>query len=93
MIQLIEKGLEQILNNIKAGTSIISEQEQLELINFLTKINAEELSKTESAHYINVSKSTFDNYVKKGLIPEGTKRSGFKELSWKKSDLEKFLKK
>ena len=31
-------------------------------------------------------------YTKEGLISRGTKRPGFKELSWNKSDLDKFLK-
>lgn len=32
------------------------------------------------------------NYINKGLIPKGRKRQGFKELSWNKSDLDKFIK-
>ena len=57
----------------------------------LQKINSKELSKVESAEYIGVSRATFDNYINKGLIPKGRKRQGFKELSWNKSDLDKFL--
>ena len=33
----------------------------------------------------------FDNYIRKGLIPKGHKRPGFKELSWNKYDLDKYL--
>jgi len=43
----------------------------LQILNIL---NPERLSRTESADYLGVSKSTFDNYVKKGLIPSGTKK-------------------
>lgn len=35
---------------------------------------------------LHCSGTTFDNYVKEGLIPPGRKEVGFKELSWRKSD-------
>ena len=92
MIQLIKTILEQFIKDIDSGNSNISENQQLEILQLLQKINIKELSKVESANYIGVSRSTFDNYIKKGLIPEGTKRQGFKELSWNKSDLDKYLK-
>lgn len=41
--------------------------------------------------YIGKSRATFDNYVKLGLIPKGIKEDGFKELSWRKSDLDIFM--
>jgi len=58
----------------------------------IQKITSNELSKVEAADYIGISRATFDNYIKKGKLPEGHKRPGFKELSWKKCDLDKFLK-
>lgn len=82
----------QIINDIDSGNSNISESQQEEVLNIIQKINSEELSKAESAEYIGVSRATFDNYIAKGLIPKGKKRSGFKELSWNKHDLNKFLK-
>ena len=92
MIQIIRSLLQQFINDIDSGNSNISEQEQNEIINVLNKISSQELSKTESANYIGVCRATFDNYINNGWIPEGTKRSGFKEKSWRKSDLDKFLK-
>ena len=91
MIQLIKTILEQFIKDIDSGNSNISENQQLEILQLLQKINIKELSKVESANYIGVSRSTFDNYIKKGLIAEGTIRQGFKELSWNKSDLDKYL--
>lgn len=93
MLRIIRNLLEQIINDIDSGNSIISESEQLETIDFIQKITQKQLSKQESANYIGVSRATFDNYINKGLIPKGTKRSGFKELSWNKSDLDKYLNK
>lgn len=91
ILQLIKTALEQFIKDIDSGNSNISENQQLEILQLLQKINIKELSKVESANYIGVSRATFDNYIKKGLIPEGKKRQGFKELSWSKSDLNKYL--
>lgn len=91
MIEIIKNLLKQIINDLDCNNSTISEKEQIEIIDFIQKINRQDLSKTESANYIGVSRATFDNYVKKGLLPEGKKRQGFKELSWSKYDLNKFL--
>ena len=93
MLKIIRNLLQQIINDIDSGNSNISVNEELEIIEFLHKINRKELSKIESANYIGVSRPTFDNYISKGLIPKGHKRQGFKELSWNKSDLDKYLSK
>lgn len=82
----------QFVNDIDSGNSNITEDQQIEIIKMFQKINCQQLSKVESANYIGVSRATFDNYITKGLIPKGTKRQGFKELSWNKYDLDKFLK-
>lgn len=91
MLQLIKTALQQFIDDIDSGNSNISEQQQQELLNVIYRINSKELSKIESADYIGVSRATFDNYITKGLIPKGHKRQGFKELSWNKSDLDKYL--
>ena len=91
MLQLIKSIFQQFIDDIDSGNSNINEQQQEELLDLLQKFNQKELSKIESADYIGVSRATFDNYISKGLIPKGKKHQGFKELSWKKSDLDKFL--
>lgn len=91
ILQLIKTALEQFIRDIDSRNSNISQEQQLEILELLQKINSKELSKTESAAYIGVSRATFDNYITKGLIPKGRKRQGFKELSWNKSDLDKYL--
>ena len=93
MIQLIKKGLEQIVNDIDSGNSNMSEDEQLKFVELLQKISNQELSKTEAADYIGVSTSIFRNYVDKGLIPKGTKSRGVTALFWKKYDLNKYIEK
>lgn len=92
MIQLIKTALKQFIDDIDSGNSYISENQQQELLSLLLQFNQKELSKVEAAEYIGVSRATFDNYIKKGLIPKGHKRSGFKELSWNKNVLDDYLK-
>ena len=91
MISLIKTLLEQFINDIDSGNSNITQEQQEELLSMLLKFNQKEYSKIEAAEYIGVSRATFDNYISKGLIPVGKKRQGFKELSWNKSDLDKYL--
>lgn len=91
MIKLLRIALQQFIDDIDSGNTNISEENQQEILNFIQKINTKELSKIEAANYIGVSRATFDNYIKKGLIPEGKKRQGFKELSWNRYDLDKYL--
>lgn len=91
MIKILRNLLQQFIDDIDSGNSNITESQQLDIINLIQSLQDEELSKIEAAHYVGVSRATFDNHIKKGWIPEGRKRSGFKELSWKKSDLDKYI--
>ena len=92
MLGLLRELLQQLINDIDSKNSNISEVDQLKAIELIQQITSKELSKIESADYIGVSRATFDNYIRDGRIPKGHKRPGFKELSWNKSDLDKFLK-
>lgn len=91
MLEILKNLLKQLINDLDSGNSTINEKEELEIIQLIQKINSKELSKIESADYLGISRATFDNYVSKGLIPKGRKRQGFKELSWNKIDLDKYL--
>ena len=91
MIKILRNILQQFIDDIDSGNSNITESQQLEIIDMIQRLQDEELSKIEAAHYVGVSRATFDNHIKKGWIPEGRKRVGFKELSWKKSDLDKYI--
>ena len=92
MIKVLRNLLQQLIDDIDAGNSNVPNEEDLnEIINIIQRSNSKQLSKIEAANYIGVCRATFDNYIKNGLIPKGTKRQGFKELSWNKIDLDKFL--
>lgn len=83
LIDVIAQLLEQCLSNIKVGTSNISEEDQLEIVAMLKKYTDKDrrLSKYQACTYLNISRATFDNYVREGKIPKGKKETGWKELS------------
>ena len=93
-MDVIAQLLEQCLGNIKAGTSNISEEDQLEIVAMLKKYTDKDrrLSKYQACTYLNISRATFDNYVREGKIPKGKKEAGWKELSWRESELKEVIK-
>lgn len=93
-MDVIAQLLEQCLGNIKAGTSNISEEDQLEIVAMLKKYTDKDrrLSKYQACTYLNMSRATFDNYVREGKIPKGKKEAGWKELSWSESELKEVIK-
>jgi predicted DNA-binding transcriptional regulator AlpA len=93
MIQIIKSLLNQIIEDIDSGNSNISEEEELKIINTLKSYTdkTERMSKYKACLYLNCSRATFDNYVKDGKLPKGKHDIGFKELSWSKKDLDKFI--
>lgn len=90
-IKILRNLLEESINNIDAGNSNKDENELDEIINVLTKLNRgiKRISKrTACDKILHCSSSTFDNYLKLGLIPPGHKEVGFKELSWSEKDFD-----
>lgn len=88
-IETLRKLLEESIANIDAGNSNLTEKEMDDIIKDLTKLNKgiKRISKREACDKIlHCSPSTFDNYLKLGLIPKGHKEVGFKELSWSERD-------
>ena len=94
MIKVIRRLLEDIINNIDAGNSNLSEEECLKAIDLLKEFTdkTKVFSKYEACKYLNISRATFDNYVKMNKLPKGQKQAGFKELSGFKKDLDLFIK-
>ena len=83
-----------MVDNIDVGNSNLTEDEALQAISYLKELTNKEkrLSKCEAYRYLNVSRATFDNYVRAGKLPRGQHTAGFKELSWTKKDLDAFIK-
>ncbi len=93
MLKIIRKILQGILDDIDAGNSNLTEAEALELAENLKRFAYKEqrFSKYASYQYLNVSRATFDNYIRDGKLPKGTHTAGFKELSWSKKELDAFI--
>lgn len=90
-LNILKSTLEQIIDNINSGNSRADDNELdiiLDMINKTTNTQ-NKLSKYQACKYLNISRSTFDNWVKDGKIPEGRKEQGFKEKFWIKEDLDK----
>lgn len=90
-LRILRGLLSEMIDNIDAGNSNHSEEELDTIIKDLTKLNRgiKRISKREACERIlKCSPSTFDNYLKLGLIPPGHKEYGFKELSWSEKDFD-----
>ena len=94
MIKMIRKLLLDVVDDIDAGNSNLTEEEALKAIETLKTFTNKDkrLSKYAACKYLNVSRATFDNYVREGKLPKGKHDVGFKELSWSIKDLDKFIK-
>lgn len=94
MLKVIKDLLLKVVNDIDAGNSSLDEQEALEIIDILKKYTDREirLSKYAACNYLNISRATFDNYIREGKLPKGTHSIGFKELSWSRKELDEYIK-
>lgn len=90
-LNILKRLLQESIDNIDAGNSNFSEEELNNIIKDITKLNRgiKRISKREACERIlHCSPSTFDNYLRLGLIPKGHKEYGFKELSWSEKDFD-----
>lgn len=94
MLQLIKSLLLKIVDDIDTGNSSLSEEEAIKVIQSIKEYTdkTKKLSKYQACRFLNISRATFDNYVKDGKLPKGKKEAGFKELFWTEKDLMKFIK-
>lgn len=95
MLQIIKNHLLKIVEDIDAGNTNLNEEEAIELTDTIVRLvdRTRRVSKYEACQYLNISRATFDNYVREGKLPKGTKEAGFKELSWSRKELDMFINK
>ena len=95
MIDLIRSLLQNCIDRIDAGNSNLSAEEEIEIIELLKNYTNKDrkLSKYQACEYLNISRATFDNYIRAGKLPRGKHEAGFKELSWDKKTLDEFIRK
>lgn len=82
--KIISNLLRELADKIDAKTSVITEEEAMELFSIIAH---ESLSKEQACDYLNVSRATFDNYIRNGYLPKGRKRKGYNELVWYKDEI------
>lgn len=94
MLKVIKSLLERVINDIDCGNSNITEDEAMEMIKVIKSYTdkTQRLSKYQACQKLNVSRATFDNLVREGVIPRGEKVVGFKELFWKENALDEVIK-
>ena len=94
MLKLIRNQLLKIVEDIDAGNSNLTEEEEIEVAKILKKFTTKDkpMSKYEAYTYLGISRAKFDNLVREGKLPQGKKQQGFKELSWTKKELDKYTK-
>lgn len=93
MLKVIRSLLQKIIDDIDAGNSNINEEDSIKIVKVLSEYTRKDngISKYAACEYLNMSRATFDNYVREGKIPRGKHEIGFKELRWYKKDLDKFI--
>ena len=94
MLKIIRNLLQKYIDDIDTNNTNINYEQQCDIIRILSNVNLgqeNEMNKTEASDYLGISRATFDNYIRDGLIPKGKQIGRFKELRWYKSDLDLFL--
>lgn len=86
--RVVTKLLRETADKIDSGNCELNEEQVMDIMSVL---GHEVLSKDEACSYLNLSRSRFDDLVREGKIPRGRKRRGFKELCFYKDELTKII--
>ena len=94
MLKVIARMLRSIADKIDDDSISSNPEETMQVMETIKGFVDKEkrLSKYEACRYLNISRATFDNYVREGKLPKGQKQAGFKELSWSYKDLNDAIK-
>ena len=94
MLKVIARMLRSIADKIDDGSISSNPEETMQVMETIKGFVDKEqrLSKYEACRHLNISRATFDNYVREGKLPKGQKQAGFKELSWSYKDLNDAIK-
>lgn len=95
MLKVIGRLLRDIADKIDEGSISSNPEETMQVMKTIQGFVDKEqrISKYQACQYLNVSRATFDNYVRDGKLPRGRHIAGFKELSWDKKTLDEFIRK
>lgn len=83
--KLVCKHLRDVANKIENGECELNKDDACKI---LSVIAHEPLTKEEACSHLNLSRSRFDDFVRLGIIPKGSKRRGTSTLYWYKDELD-----
>jgi predicted DNA-binding transcriptional regulator AlpA len=94
LIDVVRNQLVNVVKDIDAGNSTLTNDEAVAAMKAISKFTRKDLplSKVSACEHLGVSRSKFDSLVREGKLPNGKKLPGFKELHWTKRDLDKAVK-
>lgn len=89
-LKTLSECLKLMASNIDSGNSNLNETQCDELLSMISTMTVAEAKYSiyQACKYLGISRATFDRYVKDGIIPEGRRQQGFKELFYLKKDLD-----
>ena len=92
--KLIRDFLQSKIDDFDCGNSNIDEESALNILKAIHDSTdmTKKVSKYKACQLLNISRATFDNYVREGKIPKGEHEVGFKELRWSLYDINKTIK-
>ncbi len=93
-INILRSLLQKAIDNIDAGNSNLTDEEMDGVVETIRKIAEKDVTMTKEqvCRYLNVSRATFDNYVKYGWMPKGKKELGG-VLRWRRKEIDECAKK
>ena len=92
MLRILKKQLLKIVDDIDVGNSEISDEDAVQIAEFLKRFNSRDkmISKYQAYTYLNIRRAKFDNLVREGVLPRGKKVEGFKELQWSLKEIKEY---
>lgn len=95
LLKALKTLLQKCIDDIDNGNCNPTDDEAVEMIDALKKYTRKDMpmSKYQCCEYLNISRTTFNNLVNEGKLPEGQKVQGFKEKFWYKKDLNAYIQK
>lgn len=89
----VGRALISIGQELISGCPDLSDDEMDEIYEQIMDIRSGTVwySKSDAADYLRISIRTFERLVHDGFVPKGQHRKGFKELAWRKRDLDEYV--
>lgn len=88
MTKMVVREMKYVTGKIERGECKMTNEEGMHFMSF---ISHEEMTKEQVLLYLRWSRAKFDDYVARGLMPKGKKRSGSSTLYWYRDEINSYL--